>query len=439
MVNFAESKRLLLDKHLYLKKNGLEHVKKVLSKLGDPQNGLKCVHVAGTNGKGSVCAAFESVLAESGYKVGVFTSPHLVDITERIKINRIKVSEEDFAGLFKAVSKADDGLSFFETLTCMSLLYFQRERVDIAVMEVGIGGKYDTTNVIDPPPVCVISSVGIDHTGYLGDGEVSIARQKAGIIKKGSVCVCPKMKKTVMDAISREASAAGGRLSVVSDFFGICEKNWDEGRMVLSGRGGTYPFNCAGDFQAVNASCVWEGLRELKSAGLGKINEESVKKGFAKINLRGRFQILPRNAPALSKTAFGLPCAETARKGGVYVIDGLHNPAAAVSFAESFEKSPFFGSDLCLVCSIMKDKDYASILKTFSRLVKNVCFTKTGSSRAASPTLLADTMAKINPLADIEVNEDVSDALASASKFKNVVVAGSFYLAGAALEILGEE
>jgi len=343
-----------------------------------------------------------------------------VNITERIKICGQNISEEYFARLFERVYLEEKNLSFFEILTCMAFLCFCESQVDIAIVEVGIGGALDSTNVIEPPLVCIISSIAIDHVNYLGTDEISIARQKAGIVKKGSVCVCPVMEKKIMEVLKSEAEQRGGKIFFTENLFSVKKCDWEKGFMIFLRNGKECVYNALGDYQSLNVSCVVSGLEILRKNGFNRLDEEVVRKGFASVNLPARLQVI--------------------KKGGRnFIIDGLHNLAAARTFASNFKKSPFFGKDCRFVCAILSDKDYISMLKVFAELTNKFCFTKVSSPRALSPWNLADAMAKINPDADIEVNEDVESVLSSFSFEETMVIVGSFYLAGEAIKLLNEE
>lgn len=186
---YREIENLLYSRHSQIKKNGIEHIKKILLKLGEPQKKMgKIIHITGTNGKGSVAYIAESIIRSMGFKTALYTSPHIDDLTERIQINRTPISKEDFIKLFDRVYSLSKDLSFFEMMTLIAFLYFEN-KADYSVVEVGIGGLYDTTNVFDNTALCFITSISLDHTELLGKTKSEIAFQKSGIIKKGSVCV----------------------------------------------------------------------------------------------------------------------------------------------------------------------------------------------------------------------------------------------------------
>ncbi|MCG2725483.1 MAG: bifunctional folylpolyglutamate synthase/dihydrofolate synthase [Elusimicrobia bacterium] len=418
-MDFEEVKDILLKKQIYVKKDGLDRVYKVLERLGNPQNSFKAVHVTGTNGKGSVCAAMESVLRHSGYKTGLFSSPHLVSIRERIRFCGQMIEKEEFRLFFERVFEIGDKMSFFEILTCMAFLYFKEKNADIAFIEVGIGGKYDTTNVLPPCELCVISSIGIDHIKYLGSDLVSIARQKAGIIKRQTVCLSYSDDKNVRQVIKEEAQRAGGEVIFIEPEFKIEEYNWTSNSMILRSMKDNkkIEYGIIGENQAINASIAKAGLKILALKSFKNIDDAAINKGFKNIRLEGRFQII-RN------------------EKNTFILDGSHNREAIEAFSMTFKESPFFKEDAAFVIGILDDKNYLEMIKTLNPFLKKAIFTKTNSPRAIAPCLLADETAKLNSEIEIEVHDDFGAAFLSASKSKIVVVTGSFYLAGAALEII---
>jgi dihydrofolate synthase/folylpolyglutamate synthase len=305
----------------------------------------------------------------------------------------------------------------------MAFLHFERSKIDIAVIEVGIGGRFDTTNVIKKPELCVITSLDYDHKKYLGDTLSSVAFQKAGIIKSGVPCIAPVLCAEAMAPILKEAELKNSPLHFFAPEFEVKSYNWESGAMMLVRKktGELYPFGIMGSSQSSNATLVYEGLEILGGMGW-PVNKTHTAVGFERVRFAGRFQTLK------SGPAFG---------GGVFVLDGAHNPEAAQAFLRTWESSPFAGRKAAFVIGALEDKDYGSILKILSPLAgSKVIFTKPGSPRAADPCALADIFSGLRPDASIEVQEDIEAALLSASKAKTAAVLGSFYLVGEALRIL---
>ncbi|MFA6434178.1 MAG: folylpolyglutamate synthase/dihydrofolate synthase family protein [Elusimicrobiales bacterium] len=417
-MTFEEASKILLGRQNFVKKDGLARVYAALKVLGDPHEKIRTVHVTGTNGKGSVCALFDSVLRAAGYKTGLFVSPHLVALTERIKINGVEINEADFADLLAEVFKAGPDLSFFELLTCMAFLYFERAKTDIAVIEVGIGGRFDTTNVLARPELSVITSVDYDHKKYLGDSLAGIAGQKAGIIKLGGVCLAPDLTAQARGPVLLEAREKNARVRFLAPAFEIAACDWPRGRMRLRHKktGEELELGLVGSAQVSNATLVLEGTAVLNGAGF-KISREAVAEGFARVDWSGRFQVLDRG-------------------GVVYILDGAHNPEAVRSFVDTFSRSPFKDLGAVFVMGFLNDKDHLAMLRTLAPYAARVVFTRPLSERALDPHALADEFSRLRPEAEIEVQEDIEAALSAGSRAGTVVVLGSFYLIGSALSIL---
>ena len=421
-MTFKEVENKLVSRQDFVKKDGLERVHACLEKLGNPHARLKTVHVTGTNGKGSVCALFEAAARAAGLKTGLFISPHLVNLTERIRLGGEPVTEETFAALFDEVLAAGPDLGFFELLTCMAFLHFDREKTDLAVIEVGIGGRWDTTNVLPKPELCVITSVDYDHKKYLGETLAEIASQKAGIIKPGGICLAPILPPEARAEISKEAELKSSQCHFLAPVFEIASRDWEGGRMTLRHRktGDLYPFGLLGEPQVSNATLVWEGLEILRGLGW-PISRAHAAQGFAAARWPARFQTL-RGGPA-----FG---------GALFIVDGAHNEEAARAFAATWKTSPFAGKPAVFVMGILQDKERRRILEILAPLADRFIFTRPESPRAADPCALADELSAIKPGAEVEVQQEIAAALAAAASSGTAAVLGSFYLAGAALEIL---
>lgn len=423
-MTFEEAQRTLVSRQDFVKKDGLARALACLAKLGDPHLKLKTIHVTGTNGKGSVCALFEAAARAAGLRTGLFTSPHLVNMTERIRLAGINITEDRFAALFEEVYKAGPDLSFFELLTCMAFVYFAREKTDLAVIEVGIGGRWDTTNVLPKPELCVITSVDYDHMKYLGNTLGEIAAQKAGIIKPAGICIAPILQPEARAEVSNAAVQNLAQSHFFAPVFGIAARDWENGRMTLRHlkTGETYEFAIMGEPQVSNATLVWEGLELLRGKGW-PITRAHAAAGFASARWPARFQAV-RGGPAFADA--------------VFIVDGAHNGEAARAFSATWKSSPFSGKPAAFVVGILQDKERRGILQLLAPLASKFVFTRPGSPRAADPCALADELSAIRPDAEVEVQQDIRAALAAASGAGTAAVLGSFYLAGSALEILGE-
>ncbi|HCC49161.1 MAG TPA: hypothetical protein DEQ38_13750 [Elusimicrobia bacterium] len=424
-MTFEEAEKILVSRQDFVKKDGLGRALACLGRLGNPHLRLKTVHVTGTNGKGSTCALFEAAARMAGLKTGLFISPHLVNLTERIRVNGADIGEGEFAALFEEVFAAGPDLSFFELLTCMAFLHFERVGTQLAVIEVGIGGRFDTTNVLGRPELSVITSIDYDHQKYLGNTLAEIAAQKAGIIKPAGICVAPILPPAARGEISKEAALCGAQCHFFAPAFEIADRDWEHSRLVLRHKktGELYPFGIMGEQQVSNATLVWEGLEIMRGLGW-PISRAHAAAGFASVAWRARFQALKAGAP------FG---------NAVFIIDGAHNEEAARAFSATWKKSPFAAVAPAFVVGMLQDKERRGILELLAPLSKKFIFTRPESPRAADPCALADELAAIRPGAEGEVQEDIRAALKAASASGTAAVVGSFYLAGSALEILGEK
>ena len=422
MISFEEAEKQLVARQDLVKKDGLGRVYACLEKLGNPHERLKTVHVTGTNGKGSVCALFEASARAAGLRTGLFTSPHLVSMAERLRVGGENISESRFAGLFEEVFRAGPDLSFFELVTCMAFLFFEREKTDLAVIEVGIGGRWDSTNVLVKPELSVITSVDYDHKKFLGATLGEIAAQKAGIIKKGGICLAPLLPEAARAQVLAEAQEKGAQAHFLAPVFEIVARDWENSRMTLRHKksGETLAFGILGEAQVSNATLVWEGLEFLHGLGW-PITRAHAAAGFGAARWPARFQALRGGA------RFG---------GAQFVIDGAHNEEAARAFARTWAASPFAGGPSAFVVGILQDKERRAILETLAPLSGRFIFTRPDSPRAADPCALADELSAIKPDAEVEVHQDVGAALACASGSGTVAVLGSFYLAGTVMEIL---
>jgi len=425
MISFKEAEKTLVVRQDFIKKDGLGRVLACLEKLGDPHLRLRTVHVTGTNGKGSACALFEAAARAAGLKTGLFISPHLLSMTERIRFCGKNISEEDFAALFEEVFAAGPDLSFFELLTCMAFLFFERQGTELAVIEVGIGGRWDTTNVLPRPELSVITSIDYDHKKYLGNTLAEIASQKAGIIKPGGICVAPILPPEARNEISKEAVERGAQCHYFAPVFEIVDRDWKKNRSVMRHKKTLeiYPFGILGEPQVSNATLVWEGLEIMRGMGW-PISRAHVAAGFASVRWPARFQAL-RGGADLKKSLF--------------IVDGAHNEEAARAFAATWKISPFAAGPAVFVVGMLQDKERRGILELLAPLADKFIFTRPDSSRAADPCALADELSAMKPGAEVEVQEDIRAALSAAARYGTAAVLGSFYLAGSVIEILGEQ
>jgi len=405
-------------------KLGLENPRRLLSLFGDPQAAFRSAHVAGTNGKGSTSAALASMLRGAGMKTGLFTSPHIVSFTERIMVDGMEIGQEEVVALADEIRAAAAGLepTFFEVVTVMGFLYFKRRGVDWAVVETGMGGRLDATNVLKPE-VSVITTVDMDHAEFLGDDSSSIAREKAGIIKPGVPVVSANQKAGAMEVLERAAREKGSPLHVEGRDFKFVMKAAKPGRVIFDYFSGGEVMKdlvvpLSGSYQALNASLAVRAF-EIISGGPARDvpDERAVREGLANVRWPGRLELISQDPPVF--------------------IDGAHNPGAARALAEALRANYLTsGNKLTLVMGIMSDKDIAGILGPLLPLASEVIFAAPDSARAARPEALSDVARELGFAS--KTAPSVKDALRMACALGHMVlVTGSFYTMGEAREALG--
>ena len=358
-------------------KPGLGRTRALLAALGDPHKALRFVHVAGTNGKGSTAAMLDSCLRAAGYKTGLFTSPYINRFNERVQVDGVPIPDGDLVRLVERVQPAAaamaDTPTEFEFITALGMLWFAEQRCDIVVLEVGLGGALDSTNVIDPPECAVITALGLDHVKELGPTLADIAAAKAGIIKPGSPAVSYGGAPEADRVIAAAARACGAPLTVV-----------DFTRLRLRGAGldgQTFDFDgLAGltlpllaGYQPRNAAVAVTALRALRARGWD-IPDEAIRRGLASVRWPGRFELLRRSPP--------------------FLLDGSHNAHGMRATADSL-RSLFPGQKFVFLVSIMADKDADEMLRLLLPLAK-AFVTVTAPSPRAIPA--ADLAARIEAL-----------------------------------------
>lgn len=377
---YSDALKYLESLNVFGIKPGLERINLLMAKLNYPQNAYKTIHVTGTNGKGSVCAMLAEILKCAGLKVGLFTSPHLESYCERIRINGENISEGEFAAVLEAVKNCGVGATQFEVLTAAAYEYFSRRKVDIAVIEVGLGGLYDSTNVITPE-VSIITNVAREHEKILGDLE-SIARNKAGIIKAGVPVV---------------TAAAGEPLKIIRAV--AAEKNSALYEVTAPAE---VEINLRGEYQKLNAAVA------IQAAKLLNVDKKVIRAGLAQVEWAGRFEVI----------------------NGV-VIDGAHNPHGAAALRASLDKNFPRGKRVWLF-GALADKNFEQMIEILFRAGDFVIVTPPQSERAADVETLSAALT-LRGVENIGV-EKLADAVKilreTAGEVK--VVAGSLYLIGAA-------
>lgn len=428
-VNPERELHRLFSRNLHVMKMDLEPMRALLHAMEQPQNRLLCVHVAGTNGKGSVCAMLASILQAQGYKTGLYTSPHLVRFNERMQVNGEPVRDAQWISLMHEVEAAAATLpgfgcrdvTFFEFTTAMAFAHFARERVDVAVIETGMGGRLDATNVI-VPALSIITSIGFDHMAYLGDTLEKIAGEKAGIIKRGRPVVVGDLPDEAMEVMTARARDENAPLRKAHEHVHASVKN-----MALDGQSvhiasehedyGTIRMKLSGLHQAKNAAVAVAASECLAHEVGVPIGVDAIKKGLANASWPARNQLLHDNPP--------------------FILDGAHNPEAANALA-GWLKKVAGKRPVGLIAGFLSDKDPASFIAAFHGRIRNTWLVPIHSERAMP---IDEVKRRLASVPHVDSCATLGDAVDAARRWSSeeggiVVIAGSLYLAG---EVLASE
>ncbi len=427
-MNYEEVMMYIDESAKFSMKLGLERTKKILEILGNPQEKIKTIHIAGTNGKGSTTAIISNILKEAGYKIGMYTSPYIEEFEERIQVNGINIPKEDLAKVVTRVSEAVtkvvelgyDDPTQFEIITCAGFLYFYEQEVDYAVIEVGLGGRLDSTNVITPI-LSIITSISYDHMNVLGDTLEEIAYEKGGIIKERVPVILYPQEEEVNKAIEKICTERSSKLIEVSldsaEFLGVediqekgnikrvqnirVNTNVNEYNMKLSLLGNHQILNCATSLYAID---------ELKQLGL-KINEEAIFRGLYTVKWPGRFEILN-----------WMP---------LVVIDGAHNIDGIKKLKENAGIYLKY-NNLILILGILADKNIEEMVKIITPGVKQIICVTPQSERAELAAELEKEVKKYNEncIAVEDYEKAYSLALSYSNKEDLILVSGSLYMIG---------
>ncbi|MDJ0624283.1 MAG: folylpolyglutamate synthase/dihydrofolate synthase family protein [Desulfocapsaceae bacterium] len=415
-------------------KLGLEAMESFLDKVARPDRKIRCVHVAGTNGKGSVSINIVTMLAKAGYRVGLFTSPHLSSVRERFRINDQFISEEEFAHNATQVHQAlgEEKITYFEFTTALALLWFAESAVDLVVLETGLGGRLDATNVVTPL-VSVITNVSMDHEAYLGDTLSSIAFEKAGIIKKGVPLVTG-----VDDEVSREVVTQRCRQMEApmylfgSDFWVINDSSggwsWHSSPQLDNRVCTDLRCGMKGDYQQANSSLAIAVLELLRGKGF-HFTDEDIRQGLLGVHWPGRLEYLtlPGNK---NDTAEGPEHQDDNIYR--YIIDGAHNPAGVESLVRTLKKEYSY-KRLIVVWGSMEDKDLRQTIVPVAEMASLLVLTKPQGERAAGPDMLVEVLPeKLQRICRLiaEPKEALRFAEAQAAADDLILIAGSLYLIG---------
>ena len=430
----------------------LAHMRVLLKALGQPERRFPSVLIAGTNGKGSTAATLAAILRASGLRTGLYTSPHLIRINERIRVDGHPISDDDFAAIPGEVDRSAETLveqgalpwhpSFFEMMTAIAFEHFARNQIEIAVLEVGMGGRLDATNVVEPS-LSIIADIALDHQKYLGDTVAEIAREKAGIIRRGGVVVTlPQLPEandvignTILDLEARAVNAVpfvppvspgsgaylvpntGHRVSDAKS----AEQNLYRYPLQVMGKQILVETPLVGRHQLRNVALAIAAVEELHAQGFSSITPHTIERGIRETRWPGRFQLLPAHAawPEI-------------------VLDVAHNPAGAWALRSALsERYP--DRPLLFVFGAMRDKAISEMTEILFLLAERVIATQPENPRSASPEEIRQAAARTG--AEIESAADVAKALDRAKTISGsdmpIVITGSIYLVGEAMRILG--
>ena len=433
-MTYPDAIRFLYSLRWFGAKLGLDNTVKLAALAGDPQNRLRFIHVAGTNGKGSTCAMLESIYRAAGLRVGLFTSPHLVAFGERIQVNRRGISHRDTARLvaeMQALSEKGWGTAarcaaspgsapeaavggpanphapgehptFFEVVTIMALRYFAEQRCDLVIWETGLGGRLDSTNIV-MPLASAITNIQYDHQKWLGETLASIAAEKAGIIKPGVPVITAAEGEEALRVITETARRQKAPLTTLTAE-AMHRPPLDTLQLPLHGQ-----------HQRMNAAVAVATVRVLASQI--PVEEETIRLGLSRVHWAGRLQLVTRPS------------------GQKVLLDGAHNVGGAGMLVAAV-KEYFQSARLTLVLGILRDKDWPGMCAILAPLAERILLVPVPSERSATPQELAEACRRANPQAQVLPCASLDQAVAAAAEDSFVAIAGSLYLVGEAMELL---
>ncbi|MFU0784165.1 MAG: Folylpolyglutamate synthase/Dihydropteroate synthase [Thermoanaerobacterium thermosaccharolyticum] len=414
-MNYQDAIDYIHNTHKFGMKLGLDNIKRLLMHLGNPQNNLKFIHVAGTNGKGSTCAFINSILLEAGFKVGLYTSPYLEEFEERMRINNQNIPKDKliyYVEYIKPIIEkiVDEGYNHpteFEIITAIAFKYFCDENVDFVVLEVGLGGRFDATNVIESSLVSVITTIDYDHMDKLGDTLEKIAFEKAGIIKENGTVVSFYQKDEALKVIEEVSRFKNASLSVM-DINDVKIKESNSNHQVFDYKNyKNLKISIIGKHQIYNASLAVMAVEKLKQYGIN-ISEDVIRRGLSKTKWPGRIEVISRSP--------------------LIVIDGAHNPQGMTVLKDALNL--FTYDRLILVIGMLKDKDTDSMLKLIVPEADLIITTKPISDRAYTAEELSQKIAYDDVLHFEKIDDAINEALKSAGKNDLILFCGSLYMIG---------
>ncbi len=396
-------------------KPGLERIGELCERLGNPQKELKFVHVAGTNGKGSFCTMLDSILREAGYKTGLFTSPYIKEFGERIRYCGNNISDNELAEITEYIKPIADAMqdkpTEFELITAIGLEYFRRKKCDIVILEAGMGGRLDSTNIIESSVLSVITGIALDHTAYLGDTVEKIAAEKAGIVKSGGTVLFGGESESAAEVIEKKAHEMGARyknvdrstLSIVSSELSATVFDYN-GREKLE-------LSLLGLYQPKNAATVLDAVDMLRENGY-VIPEDAVRSGLKSARWQARFEIISREP--------------------LIIFDGAHNPEGIEVAVDSI-KHYFGDKKVCVLTGVMRDKDYVYIASKLSEIADSAVVITPDNPRALDASEYARVL--LSNGVSAKAYNTVKEALSSGKRLADnsdtaLVCLGSLYMYG---------
>ena len=408
---------------------GLDRITKFLFDLNIDYNKLKYIHIAGTNGKGSTAKTLSDILISSGYKTGLYTSPHLIKINERIQINSLPITDRQLTSLDKKYADISKKykLTYFEYITALAFIYFVKNKVDIVVLETGLGGRFDATNIVTPL-ISVITSIDFDHTEVLGNTIKKIAFEKAGIIKENVPVVCGKMQNNAVTEIKKVAKKKNAPIYRFDKDFSArnISYNWKQFTQKIKycglNKNLTLDYSLLGNSQIYNLAtvlCVCELLQQV----LNKIKFNNIKKVCKNIKWNARFDI--RKVKINNKK-----CS--------FVIDGAHNIQAVENFLTLYKKSPFYKKKTKLLFAVMQEKDFKTVIKKVATNFSDISLLKVNNSRAVDTNILKKEFSKYIDTKNIYIYDTEKDFFDNIKNNDVYICLGSFYLAGTILKFTEE-
>ena len=403
---------------------GLARSRELLSLLGNPEQKLRFVHIAGTNGKGSTAAMLASVLRRAGYRTGLYTSPHLLRFHERMRVNGKEIDDKSLIALTNTVRNAAEQMSEmptgFEIMTAIAFLYFVQEQCDIVSLEVGLGGRMDSTNVIPAPEVCVVANIGLEHTAILGDTVEKIAAEKCGIIKHGAHAVLFGQSEGVENVAREKCAQEDVALTITAqEKLERISSSLDGQEFKYRGRG-PYHLRLLGEYQLLNALTVIDVCNALRSRGWDKLTDEAIDEGLSHAQWPGRLELL--------------------RRGPDFIVDGAHNPQCVDALMDSL--AALYGDKkLIFLTGVLRDKDWQQMLRRALPLAKAFVVITPPSARALDENELAAWLNAqgVQAVPAKDTDDGVRRALELAGEDDAICSWGSLYFTGEVRRVLTEQ